>query len=253
MEKTEKERFKFGLVGRSISYSFSRGYFGEKFKNLKLTGHSYENFDLDTIEEFSELLTSTSHLKGLNVTIPYKEEVIHYLDAIDESAKEIGAVNTIKITNKVLKGYNTDTYGFQMSLQPFLKSYHKKALILGTGGASKAVAYVLKKLQIEFKFVSRSVKNNGLTYDNLNNDIIKAHTLIINCSPVGTYPDIDKKPKIPYSGISKKHLLYDLIYNPEKTAFLRAGEKHGAETCNGLRMLELQAEKAWEIWNEEPY
>lgn len=250
MGKTEKERFKFGLVGKAISYSFSRGYFDEKFKNLNLSSHSYENFDLDTINEISELLTNTAYLKGLNVTIPYKEDVIPYLDSIDKSAKEIGAVNTIKIVNKKLKGYNTDAYGFETSLEPFLKNSHKNALILGTGGASKAIAYVLNKLKIDFKFVSRSGKNNGFTYDDLNADIVKAHTLIINCSPVGTFPDIDKKPKIPYTGINEKHLLYDLIYNPEKTAFLSAGEKQGAQICNGLRMLELQAEKAWEIWNE---
>jgi len=249
MEKAENERCKFGLVGKNISYSFSRGYFHEKFKVLNLPHHSYQNFDLEKIEDFSALLTDTEYLKGLNVTIPYKEDVISYLDSIEESAKEIGAVNTIKIDKKGLTGYNTDAYGFQKSLEPHLKPYHKKALILGTGGASKAVAYVLKKLDIDFKFVSRSGKNNGLTYENLTPSIIKENTLIINCSPIGTYPDIDKKPKIPYSGIHDRHLLYDLIYNPEKTAFLKFGEKRGAQIYNGLRMLELQAEKAWEIWN----
>ena len=250
MEKTEKEPFKFGLVGKAISYSFSRGYFEEKFKNLDLPHHSYENFDLDTIEEFPALYANTQYLKGLNVTIPYKEAVIPYLDALDDSEKEIGAVNTIKITKKGLKGYNTDAYGFQMSLEPFLKTHHNNALILGTGGASKAIAYVLKKLNINFKFVSRTGKNSGLSYEDLNPEIINENALIINCSPVGTYPDIKAKPAIQYSGISEKHLLYDLIYNPEQTAFLTKGKKQGAQICNGLRMLELQAEKAWEIWNE---
>lgn len=253
MEKREKKEYmyKFGLVGKTISYSFSRGYFFEKFKELKMPNHSYENFDLDDISEFKKLIENSQDLVGVNVTIPYKEAVIPYLTALDSSAEAIGAVNTIKIEKSGLKGYNTDAYGFQKSIEPFLKKHHKKALILGTGGASKAIAFVLKQLDIEFMFVSRTGKNEGYTYDQLNKNIIETHTLIINCSPVGTFPDITDKPKIPYEFINKKHLLFDLIYNPEKTTFLALGEQNGATTLNGLKMLELQAEKAWEIWNTQ--
>ncbi|WP_405381583.1 shikimate dehydrogenase family protein [Maribacter sp. LLG6340-A2] len=247
MEKTEKH--KFGLIGKNISYSFSRGYFKNKFKNLNLEQYTYENFDLETIEEFNSIFTSKEAIKGLNVTIPYKEEVMPYLDQIDNAAQKIGAVNTIKVDENGLTGYNTDAYGFKNSIVPHLQPHHKKALILGTGGASKAIAYVLEELGITYSFVSRSGKKNGFTYEDLTNDQIEDHTLIINCSPVGTYPNIEEKPAIPYQNITKRHLLFDLIYNPEVTAFLQAGKLKGATICNGLRMLELQAEKAWSIWN----
>ncbi|WP_419210978.1 shikimate dehydrogenase family protein [Maribacter sp. X9] len=250
MEKTEKKLVNFGLVGRNISYSFSRGYFKKKFNDLGLMNHSYQNFDLQSIAEFPSIFQSTENIKGLNVTIPYKEEVIPLLDKIDAAAEIIGAVNTIKVSEKGLKGYNTDAYGFQKSLEPFLKEHHKKALILGTGGASKAIAYVLNELKIDFSFVSRSSKKNSYAYKELNETVIKEHTLIINCSPVGTFPNIDEKPDIPYNAIGPNHLLFDLIYNPEETAFLKAGKAKGASVCNGLKMLELQAEKAWEIWNK---
>lgn len=249
MEKTEKNQVNFGLVGRNISYSFSRGYFKKKFNDLGLTNHSYENFDLHTIAEFPDVLHATPNLKGLNVTIPYKEEVIPLLDDMDAAAKKIGAVNTIKVDKNGLKGFNTDAFGFQKSLEPYLNKHHKKALILGTGGASKAIAFVLDHLAIEYAFVSRSGKKNGYVYHELDQALIEEHKLIINCSPVGTFPNIEEKPAIPYTSIGAKHLLFDLIYNPEETAFLRAGKVNGAATCNGLRMLELQAEKAWEIWN----
>ena len=253
MEKKEKKQYKyrFGLVGKTISYSFSRGYFFEKFKELKMPNHSYENFDLDDISEFKKLIENSHDLVGVNVTIPYKEAIIPYLTELDSSAEAIGAVNTIKIEKSGLKGYNTDAYGFQKSIEPFLKKHHKKALILGTGGASKAIAFVLQQLDISFVFVSRTGKNDGYTYEQLNKNIIETHTLIINCSPVGTFPDITDKPKLPYAFISTKHLLFDLIYNPKKTAFLAIGENQGATILNGLTMLELQAEKAWEIWNSE--
>ncbi|MFS4456620.1 shikimate dehydrogenase family protein [Maribacter sp. 2304DJ31-5] len=249
MEKTEKNTLRFGLIGKNISYSFSRGYFGKKFKDLNLDHCSYENFDLESIQEFDNLIKDTDNLKGLNVTIPYKEEIIPYLDELEKSAKKIGAVNAIKIKGRQLIGYNTDAHGFQKSLEPHLKEHHKKALILGTGGASKAIAFVLDNLGISYRFVSRSGKNNGFTYEELNEEILTEHLLIINCSPLGTYPNINEKPDIPYTSITKKHLLFDLIYNPEKTTFLKFGEQQGATICNGLRMLELQAEKAWEIWN----
>lgn len=249
MEKTERQVFNFGLVGRNISYSFSRSYFKKKFNELGLTHHVYENFDLQEISEFPAILRTTENIKGLNVTIPYKEEIIPFLDEIDESANMIGAVNTIKISKDGLKGFNTDAYGFQKSIEPLLQDHHRKALILGTGGASKAIAFVLNRLGIEYSYVSRSGKKNGFTYEALNVDVIKEHTLIINCSPVGTFPNIDEKPALPYGEIGRQHLLFDLIYNPSETAYLKAGKANGATICNGLRMLELQAEKAWEIWN----
>lgn len=247
MENTEKSRF--GLVGKNISYSFSKGYFTKKFKDLGLDHHSYENYDLAAIEDFQDLIELNKDLKGLNVTIPYKELVIPYLDKLNPKAEKIGAVNTIKFMKKGLKGFNTDIYGFKKSIQPFLKKRHKKALILGTGGASKAVAFVLDELGIKFKYVSRHPKINQFGYTDLNEEVVREYTVLINCTPQGTFPNITEKPDIPYHFITNKHLLFDLIYNPEKTAFLLEGEKRGASISNGLRMLELQAEKSWEIWN----
>lgn len=252
MDNTQnKLKHKFGLVGRDISYSFSRSYFADKFKTENLP-HTYVNFDLQSIDELPTIIKNTSNLKGLNVTIPYKEQVIPLLDKLNKTAKKIGAVNTIKITkNKKLKGYNTDYYGFKNSLQPHLKSHHKKALILGTGGASKAIAYALKKLKIEYDFVSRSQKE-GVTflYSNLTDQIILDYTIIINCTPIGTFPNVDICPDIPYKSITEHHILYDLIYNPEQTKFLKHGFLKGALTINGSEMLKLQAEKSWEIWNK---
>lgn len=248
METTEKKTNRFGLLGRNISYSFSQGYFTQKFKDLGLNEYSYENFDIQRIEEL-EMVLSQSDIKGLNVTIPYKEEVIPFLDELDAKAEKIGAVNTINITKNGLKGFNTDAYGFQKSLEPFLKSHHTKALILGTGGASKAVRFVLDELGIVNTYVSRQKKEGQFSYDELDREVIEGHPLIINCTPLGTYPNIAEKPNIPYQFLNKDHLLYDLIYNPEKTTFLTLGEASGASICNGLQMLKLQAEKAWEIWN----
>jgi len=247
----DKLKLKFGLVGRNISYSFSRGYFADKFKIEKLP-HTYVNFDLKSIEELSEIVRKTPNLKGLNVTIPYKEEVFELLDELDKRAEKIGAVNTIKITkNNKLKGYNTDYYGFKNSLKPYLTLHHKKALVLGTGGASKAIAYALKKLNISYDYVSRSRKN-GVTflYSELTDTIISEYSIIINCTPLGTFPNINECPKIPYDSINKKHILFDLIYNPEQTKFLHQGHKNGATTINGLKMLQLQAEKSWQIWQK---
>ncbi|TDS13330.1 shikimate dehydrogenase [Maribacter caenipelagi] len=249
MEKTEKQKANYGLIGKDISYSFSRGYFKKKFEDMGLDNCSYQNFDLQAISEFPTIFKNTENLQGLNITIPYKEEVMAFLDDIDIAANKIGAVNTIKITKNGLVGFNTDAYGFEKSIEPYLKEHHRKALILGTGGASKAVAFVLEELDIAFSFVSRSGKNNGFTYHDLTDDIIAEHTLIINCSPVGTFPKIEEKPAIPYSKIGKEHLLFDLIYNPEETTFLSAGKAKGATISNGHKMLEFQAEKSWEIWN----
>ena len=247
MENTEKSRF--GLVGKNISYSFSKGYFTQKFKDLGLDHYFYENFDLASIDDFQNLIKQNKNLKGLNVTIPYKEVVIPYLDELNPKAEKIGAVNTIKFTKKGLKGFNSDIYGFKESIKPFLKKHHKKALLLGTGGASKAVAFVFDEIGIKFKYVSRNPKKSQLGYSDLNEKLFKEYTIMVNCTPQGTFPNIADKPDIPYQFITKKHLLFDLIYNPEKTAFLLEGEKRGAYICNGLRMLELQAEKSWEIWN----
>ena len=244
-------RYKFGLIGKDISYSFSKKYFTEKFKELDLNTFKYNNYDLPEIEEFPFIMYHREDdFKGFNVTIPYKQSIIKYLDEVDEDAKNIGAVNTIKVTSdNRLIGYNTDVYGFKKSIEPLLQAHHTKALILGTGGASKAVAYALKKLGIEFEFVSRNVSDNSFLYASLNQQIIQEYTIIINCSPLGTHPNIEYSPNIPYKYISEKHLLFDLIYNPSQTKFLKEGSMRGAQIKNGHEMLELQAEKSWEIWN----
>jgi shikimate dehydrogenase len=254
MEEKENQYNKklFGLLGKDISYSFSKGYFTEKFRNENLDNHNYINLDLPAIEDFPLILEQyKSDLSGINVTIPYKEVVISFLDEIDEDARRIGAVNTITISPKGrLKGFNTDVYGFEHSLKPLLEDHHKKALILGTGGASKAVAFALHKLNIEFFFVSRNPqKKNEISYNQLTEELFSEYSILINCSPVGTFPNVEKSPKIPYEFLSKKHLLFDLIYNPAVTTFLSNGKKQGAVIKNGLQMLELQAEKSWAIWN----
>jgi len=244
-------RFKFGLIGKNISYSFSKKYFTEKFKKLGIKTYSYRNYDLPEIEEFPFILYQREEdFQGFNVTIPYKQSIIKYLDEIEVDAQSIGAVNTIKVTsdNKLI-GYNTDVYGFQKSIKPLLKTHHKKALILGTGGASKAVAFTFEKLDIAYKFVSRTEINDYLSYAKLTQQIMNEYTIIINCTPLGTHPNIESSPNIPYQFLSNKHLLFDLIYNPSESKFLREGKKQGAIIKNGLQMLELQAEKSWEIWN----
>ncbi len=221
--------------------------------DLKLTNHKYVNFDIENIEDFLEIVSKyNKSLKGCNVTIPYKESIFNYLDEIDRTASEIGAVNTIKFSSDgKLVGYNTDVVGFEKSLIPLLKTHHTKALILGTGGASKAVAYVLKKIDIDYFKVSRNPKDNlVLTYADISNQLLNEYSLIINCSPLGTYPNINEKPMIPYQFLTSKHLLYDLIYNPVETAFLIEGKKRGTQVKNGLEMLELQAEESWRIWNK---
>ncbi len=247
MEKTETKKHKFGLVGKNISYSFSRKYFSEKFAKLGLSDHIYENYDLQSINEFQEL--RNKGIRGLNVTIPYKEDVIPFLDRLDPKAAEIGAVNTIKFDEQGLSGFNTDIYGFRHAIEPMLLPAHKAALILGTGGASKAISFVFKELNIPFRFVSRKPGEGALAYSDLNQKILQQHPVIVNCTPLGTYPKVEQRPDIPYEFITSTHLFFDLIYNPEKTSFLLEGEKRGAAISNGLKMLELQAEKAWSIWN----
>lgn len=243
---------RFGLIGKNISYSFSRNYFKNKFQDEGIEDVSYENFDIENINEFENTLKAEPNTKGFNVTIPYKESIIPFLDKLDKKSKAIGAVNTIRITKKgKFVGYNTDYYGFKKSLKPLLKPHHKKALILGTGGASKAVAFALKSLDIEYHFVSRNASNGvTYTYDTLTEADTKAHQIIINCTPLGTFPDVNVCPDIPYSGVTKDHILFDLIYNPEVSTFLKHGNDKGASTLNGYKMLELQAEKAWRIWNK---
>ncbi len=244
-----EEQKTYGLVGKSISYSFSEKYFTEKFKKNKIQNCTYKNFDLNNIKDLVSILKEND-LKGLNITIPYKEQVLSYLDEIEDNAKLIGAINTIKINkDKTLTGYNTDFIGFINTLRPHINSNCKKALILGTGGASKAIEYGLKKLNIESKKISRNKKKGDLTYLEIDSDLIKEYQIIINTTPLGTYPDIENYPDIPYKYLTKKHICYDLIYNPDETTFLRKSKKKGAITINGLRMLEIQAEESWKIWN----
>ena len=242
---------RFGLLGRNISYSFSKKYFTDKFNNENFVGCTYENFDIPEITAFPEVIKNISNLKGLNVTIPYKETVIPFLDKLSKKAELIGAVNTIKITKKgKLKGYNTDYYGFKKSLQPLLQPHHKKALILGTGGASKGVAFALDELDITYTFVSREAKENGIDYDRINATTFDNYQIIINATPVGTSPNVDAFPLLPYGFFTEKHIAYDLIYNPAETQFLKKAKDQGAQIKNGLDMLNFQAEKAWKIWNK---
>ena len=244
-------RKRFGLLGRNISYSFSKGYFTDKFTSENFAGCTYENFDLPEITTFPDVIKNTSDLKGLNVTIPYKETVIPFLDKLSKKAALIGAVNTIKITKKgTLKGYNTDYYGFKKSLKPLLEPHHKKALILGTGGASKGVAFALDELDIPYVFVSRKANNNSIDYERLNATTFDNYQIIINATPVGTSPNVDAFPLIPYEFFTDKHIAYDLIYNPAETQFLSKAKQKGAQIKNGLDMLIFQAEKAWKIWNK---
>ena len=240
----------FGLVGRNISYSFSAGYFKKKFEKLGLDNHTYRNFDIDDIDELPYLIKNTRNLAGLNVTIPYKEEVLPLLSKLSKNAKVIGAVNTIVLTKKgKLKGYNTDYFGFKKSLQPLLKKRHKKALILGTGGAAKAVAFALRKLKIEYDFVSRSGNEEYFSYTDLNSKIFSKYLIFINTTPTGTFPNVEECPQLDYALFTKKHIAYDLVYNPEETRFLREAKARGAKTINGYKMLVYQAERAWKIWN----
>ena len=244
-------RKRFGLLGRNISYSFSKGYFTEKFKKENIEGCSYENFDIPEITDFPKIIETNSDIYGINVTIPYKEQVIPYLDELSKKAAKIGAVNTIKFTKKgKLKGYNTDYYGFMKSLKPLLESHHKKALILGTGGASKGVAFALEELGIEYTFVSRTEKDTIISYEQLNENTFDNYQIVINCSPIGTSPNIEAYPLIPYEYLTEKHIAYDLIYNPAETQFLKKAAAQGAKTKNGQDMLVFQAEKAWAIWNK---
>jgi len=238
----------FGLIGKSLEHSFSKEYFTRKFESDGIDA-VYRNFEFEKVEDIRPFIDDLDGVVGLNVTIPYKEKIIPFLDDIEESAKEIGAVNTIVIQNNKWVGYNTDQYGFMTSLKPFLSNKHERALILGSGGASRAIQYALKGMSIVSHVVAREKGSADLTYEELNNHVIEACKLIINTTPLGMFPNLDESPTIPYEFIAKEHLVYDLIYNPEKTQFLMRAEERGASIMNGIDMLRLQAEKAWEIWN----
>ena len=241
----------YGLIGRPLKHSFSKKYFTEKFNREGIHDCRYENFELPAIEQLPTILNTHTNLHGLNVTIPYKKEVIAFLDYKNEIVEAVGACNCIKIENGELHGYNTDVIGFKKSLQPFLKPHHQKALVLGTGGSSGAVQYALQQLGIRYMLVSRQVRENAITYSQLDETILKEHTVIINTTPVGMFPNMEAAPELPYQFLTSQHVLFDLIYNPEKTLFLQKGEARGATTANGYAMLLLQAEESWRIWNSE--
>jgi shikimate dehydrogenase len=241
----------YGLLGKTLKHSFSKGYFTEKFSALSINDCVYENFELPDITALPQLLKNNPDILGLNVTIPYKEDVIPFLDEQNEIVSEIKACNCIKINNGKLTGYNTDVIGFKQSLESCLEPHHGKALILGTGGAAKAVQYALDLLGISYLNVSRSKRADTITYDEVSRDLLNEYYLIVNTSPTGMYPNMDEAPILPYEHLSDKHLLFDLIYNPEKTLFLQKGAERGAKICNGAEMLILQAEESWRIWNEK--
>ncbi len=245
---------KYGLIGYPLGHSFSVSYFNEKFENEGIDAE-YINFEIPTIREFPEILVSNPELKGLNVTIPYKEKVISFLDSVSPEARAIGAVNVIKIIHKgndtILKGYNSDVIGFTKSIEPILERFHKKALILGTGGASKAVSYGLKSLGLDTVMVSRYERPGTIMYDEITPDVIKEYNVIVNCTPLGMYPNTEECPKLPYEAMDSKNILYDLIYNPDQTLFMKKGAEHGATVKNGLEMLLLQAFASWEFWNRQ--
>lgn len=243
----------YGLIGYPVSHSFSQRYFTEKFNREGLSDHAYTLFPLEDIQWFPELLESYHNLRGLNVTIPYKQQVMSFLDELDEGAAAAGAVNVIRIRDGKTRGYNSDVYGFERSLEEFLGSERSKvrqALVLGTGGASKAVAYVLRRWGIPHFTVSRSNGKGNLTYSDIDVHFLQATALIINTTPLGMSPEIDKFPELPYDHLDERHFLFDLVYNPARTVFMQKGEAQGARVCNGMAMLHYQAEKAWEYWNE---
>lgn len=252
MSDTEKI---FGLVGHPLGHSFSREYFSQKFQRENVNAQ-YLNFDINSITPLDEIIKMTPNLCGLNVTIPYKQSVIPYLDELDATASEIGAVNVVKIYHdingsKILKGFNSDYIGFLNSLKPYInKSIHSHALVLGTGGASLAVKSALRSLDISITSVSRSGKDGALRYEDVTPVVVAGHKVIVNCTPLGTWPNVDTCPDLPYGAVTAQHICFDLVYNPPVTEFLRRSKAQGATTINGLEMLHGQAEEAWKIWNE---
>ncbi len=246
----------YGLIGYPLGHSFSRKFFTEKFEQEDIDAQ-YLNFEIPSIEEFPNIIASHPELLGLNVTIPYKQQVMQYLDEISPEAKAIGAVNVVRCQRSTvncqpkLTGYNSDVIGFVESIKPLLKPHHKKALILGTGGASKAIHYGLEeKLGMETLFVSRTSRENMITYNDITKDLLQDYTVIVNCSPVGMFPKVDECPALPYEAMNENHLLYDLVYNPLETLFMKKGAAQGATVKNGLEMLHLQAIASWEFWTQ---
>ncbi|MBW8684243.1 shikimate dehydrogenase family protein [Chitinophaga rhizophila] len=239
----------YGLIGYPLSHSFSKGFFAEKFAREGIKECIYESFPIPAIDELSTLMAQQPQLQGLNVTIPYKEVVIPYLDELSPAAAQIKAVNCIHFKDGRRIGYNTDAIGFKRSLEPLLTPHHNKALVLGTGGAAKAVQFVLESLHIPYQLVSRQASDSTISYEQLDAPTMASHTLIINTTPLGMYPNVDAAPAIPYDLLTERHLLYDLIYNPVVTTFLQKGADKGATIKNGHEMLILQAEASWEIWN----
>jgi len=243
----------YGLIGYPLGHSFSKKYFTEKFRKEGITDCRYELFAIPSIKDLPLVINSNPDLKGLNITIPYKQKVLEYVNETTDAVKNIGAANTVKFDGNRIIAYNTDVIGFENSLLQKLKSSHKKALVLGTGGSSKAIQYVLKKLGIEFLLVTRnqSLQQGSINYSMIDEAIINDHQLIINCTPVGMYPNDNEYPQLPYKFLSSQHYLYDLVYKPEKTLFLKRGEERGATIQNGLDMLTIQAEESWKIWNTD--
>ncbi|MEJ7625360.1 MAG: shikimate dehydrogenase [Ferruginibacter sp.] len=242
----------YGLIGNPLQHSFSKKYFTEKFQKEGLTNCSFELFPLNTISELEAILHSHKDLKGLAVTIPYKVAVLPYLNNIDKAADEMGAVNCIRIDKEKLTGFNTDVIGFEKSFAPLLENHHLKALVLGTGGASRAVQYVLKKLGIPFLIVTRSTPlAEQVNYNFINREVIINYPVIINCTPAGMFPNENTLPEIPYQYLTERNYLYDLVYKPEETLFLKEGKKAGAIVKNGMEMLIIQAEENWRIWNDK--
>ena len=245
-----RNKKQFGLIGKNIEYSFSRKFFSEKFSSdNKYSNYDYTNYDIESIHDLNSVFNS-KNLCGLNVTIPYKEKIISFLDKISDEAEQIGAVNTICFENGSKVGYNTDIFGFTESLKVNKIDNIDSALILGTGGAAKTVIYFCNKNNIPFNVVSRQESNLNLSYNELNEDIFKKRVLIVNCTPLGTYPDIKKYPKLPYELINKENILFDLVYNPSETLFMKKGKKIGCKTLNGYEMLRFQAEMSWKIWED---
>ena len=243
----------YGLVGHPLGHSFSKQFFSDKFENEDIDAQ-YINFDISSIDEVMDVVASNPNLAGFNVTIPYKQKIIPYLDEISKEAREIGAVNVVRVirtgSKVTLKGYNSDIIGFRDSITPLLHSHHKKALILGTGGAAKAIRYVLEDKGIETIYVSRYTRPGTVTYKDIDAEALKEYEVIINCTPVGMYPKENECPDLPYEHLNNNNLLYDLIYNPENTLFMKRGKLQGATVKNGLEMLLLQAIASWDIWNQ---
>ena len=240
---------KYGIIGNPLGHSFSKRFFTEKFAREGIDAE-YLNFQIPEIGKLTEVLQENPELRGINVTLPYKTEVIPFLDELSDEAREIGAVNVVQIRNGHLKGFNSDIIGFTRSIQPLLKPHHRKALILGTGGASRAIRVGLTRLGLEWKYVSRTPREGMITYEDITAETLREYEVIVNCSPVGMFPKVDECPAIPYEFLTQDNLLYDLVYNPENTLFMKKGALQGAVVKNGLEMLHLQAIASWEFWNE---